>query len=99
MRRRARRLSTTLRRLSSILLTVGRRRFPIGRKDGRKAAGPDQHAWGGVMSADREHPYVPKLKELYAERKCSRREFLRTATLLGVSATAAYGFAGRIDGE
>jgi peptide/nickel transport system substrate-binding protein len=51
------------------------------------------------MSADREHPYVPKLKELYAERKCSRREFLRTATLLGVSATAAYGFAGRIDGE
>lgn len=50
------------------------------------------------MSGDREHPYVPKLKTLFADGKCDRREFLRTATLLGVSASAAYAFAGKIDG-
>ncbi len=49
------------------------------------------------MSGDREHPYVPKLKTLFADGKCDRREFLRTATLLGVSAGAAYAFAGKID--
>ncbi len=49
------------------------------------------------MSGDREHPYVPKLKTLFADGKCDRREFLRTATLLGVSASAAYAFAGKID--
>ncbi len=46
---------------------------------------------------DREHSYVPKLKTLFADGKCDRREFLRTATLLGVSASAAYAFAGKID--
>ena len=46
---------------------------------------------------DREHSYIPKLKTLFAEGKCDRREFLRTATLLGVSASAAYAFAGKID--
>ena len=46
-----------------------------------------------------EHPYVPKLKQHFAGRKVDRREFLRTATLLGVSATAAYEFAGRIEGR
>ena len=40
------------------------------------------------------HPYLPKLAEQYTERKVSRREFLRTATLLGLSATAAYSIAG-----
>lgn len=40
------------------------------------------------------HPYLPTLAEQYTERKVSRREFLRTATLLGLSATAAYGIAG-----
>lgn len=50
------------------------------------------------MADDREHPYVPTLKRLYAERRCSRSEFLRTATLLGVGAAAAYAFAGRVDG-
>ncbi len=49
------------------------------------------------MSDEREHPYIPKLKSLYADRGCSRREFLRTATLLGTSASAAYAFAGKID--
>ena len=46
----------------------------------------------------KEHPYVAKLREQLAEQRCSRREFLRTATLLGVSATAAYGFADKIAG-
>ncbi|MEA3232584.1 MAG: diguanylate cyclase, partial [Thermodesulfobacteriota bacterium] len=42
----------------------------------------------------RIHPGVEKMKEALADGKCSRREFLRTATLLGVSATAAYSMAG-----
>jgi peptide/nickel transport system substrate-binding protein len=51
------------------------------------------------MSEPREHPYIPKLKQQFAEGKCDRREFLRTATLLGVSAGAAYGFVGKVTGE
>jgi peptide/nickel transport system substrate-binding protein len=35
------------------------------------------------------HPYIPELKELYRVGKISRREFLRNATLLGMSAAAA----------
>jgi len=48
------------------------------------------------MNERREHPYVPRLKEQLAEGRIGRREFLRTATLLGVSAGAAYAFAGHI---
>jgi len=51
------------------------------------------------MSERREHSYIPKLKQQFAEGRCSRREFLRTATLLGVSATAAYAFVGKVTGE
>ena len=51
------------------------------------------------MRDQKEHPYVPKLKQNFAERKIDRREFLRTSTLLGVSAVAAYEFAGRIEGR
>jgi peptide/nickel transport system substrate-binding protein len=40
------------------------------------------------------HPYLPKLRQQFAEGRVSRREFLRTATLLGLSAGAAYAFAG-----
>lgn len=47
----------------------------------------------------REHPYIARLRAQFAEKRCSRREFLRTATLLGVSATAAYGFADKIAGR
>ncbi|NIV73707.1 MAG: ABC transporter substrate-binding protein, partial [Gammaproteobacteria bacterium] len=47
---------------------------------------------------DREHPYVPRLKEQLAQGKIGRREFLRTATLLGVSASAAYTFADKVAG-
>ena len=48
--------------------------------------------------ANKEHPYIPNLKRELAEGKISRREFLRTATLLGVSAGAAYAFAGLMPG-
>jgi peptide/nickel transport system substrate-binding protein len=46
-----------------------------------------------------EHPYVRKLRVLFAEGRCDRREFLRTATLLGVSASAAYAFIGTVTGK
>jgi peptide/nickel transport system substrate-binding protein len=53
-----------------------------------------------ARSDDRKvHPYIPKLAEQLEAGKVGRREFLRTATLLGVSSAAAYGMAGRILGE
>ncbi|MEM7025816.1 MAG: ABC transporter substrate-binding protein, partial [Pseudomonadota bacterium] len=53
-----------------------------------------------ARSGDRKvHPYIPKLVEQLEARQVDRREFLRTATLLGVSSAAAYGMAGRILGE
>jgi peptide/nickel transport system substrate-binding protein len=51
------------------------------------------------MSETREHPYIATLKQRLVERKIDRREFLRTSTLLGLSAAAAYGFLGRVMGE
>jgi peptide/nickel transport system substrate-binding protein len=51
------------------------------------------------MADSREHPYIPTLKRQLAERQLDRREFLRTATLLGMSAGAAYAFAGKVTGE
>lgn len=50
-------------------------------------------------SGQRVHPYVPELCEQLRQGAVGRREFLRTATLLGVSATAAYGMLGKITGE
>jgi len=38
------------------------------------------------------HPYIPELKDLYIRGRISRREFLRTATLLGMSLTSASAF-------
>jgi peptide/nickel transport system substrate-binding protein len=53
-----------------------------------------------ARSDDRKvHPYIPTLVEQLEARKIHRRDFLRTATLLGVSSAAAYGMAGRILGE
>lgn len=49
------------------------------------------------MSDHQEHPYIPRLKEEFSEGRIGRREFLRIATLLGVSASAAYGALGMID--
>lgn len=51
------------------------------------------------MREIREHPYIPKLKEQLCDAKIGRREFLRTSTLLGMSATAAYAFAGKVTGQ
>jgi peptide/nickel transport system substrate-binding protein len=46
----------------------------------------------------RLHPYVPELCEQLRKGVLERREFLRTATLLGVAAGTAYAMAGRITG-
>ncbi len=45
------------------------------------------------------HPYIPELAEELRRENISRRDFVRTATLLGLSATAAYAMAGRISGR
>jgi peptide/nickel transport system substrate-binding protein len=47
---------------------------------------------------DGEHPYIDVVRRLHADGRCDRREFLRTATLLGLSASSAYAFAGKIAG-
>ncbi|MFO1073530.1 MAG: ABC transporter substrate-binding protein [Geminicoccaceae bacterium] len=49
--------------------------------------------------AESVHPLVGLARQQLAERKSDRREFLRTVTLLGVSAGAAYAMAGEILGE
>jgi peptide/nickel transport system substrate-binding protein len=51
------------------------------------------------MERKKTHPYIPTLEAQLVEGRIDRREFLRTATLLGLSATAAYGFVGRVLGE
>ncbi|MDH3690666.1 MAG: ABC transporter substrate-binding protein [Gammaproteobacteria bacterium] len=48
--------------------------------------------------SNKEHRYIPKLKEQLAEGKINRREFLRYSTLLGLSATLAYNFAEKATG-
>ena len=47
---------------------------------------------------EKEHPYVPELKDQFIKGEVSRREFLRTSTLLGLSATAAYSFVNVFEG-
>ena len=49
--------------------------------------------------SQREHYYIKELKERFAKGDVDRREFLRTSTLLGLSATAAYAFVGKVTGE
>ena len=46
------------------------------------------------MAREREHPGLTQLKRQLGEGRLGRREFIRYATLLGVSATAAYGMTG-----
>jgi peptide/nickel transport system substrate-binding protein len=41
---------------------------------------------------DDEHVYIPELKDLYEQGRISRREFLRNATLLGMSFAGASAF-------
>ena len=50
------------------------------------------------MTKANSHPYLPTLLQQYRSQRIDRREFLRTATLLGVSAGAAYSLAAGIDG-
>jgi peptide/nickel transport system substrate-binding protein len=45
------------------------------------------------------HAYIPELCEELRRGAVSRRDFLRTACLLGLSAASAYALAGRITGE
>lgn len=47
------------------------------------------------MASEKDHPYIPRLRSQLADNTIDRREFLRTATLLGVSASAAMVMAGR----
>jgi peptide/nickel transport system substrate-binding protein len=39
-----------------------------------------------------EHPYIPELKDLYLQKRITRRDFLRHATLLGMSFAGASAF-------
>lgn len=57
---------------------AGRRRFISSRRPGH--------------TATPEHPLIPELKDQVLRGAMGRRDFLRTATLLGLSAPAAYGF-------
>ncbi len=41
---------------------------------------------------DEAHPYIPELKDLYQKGRVTRREFLRNATLLGMSFAGASAF-------
>ena len=50
------------------------------------------------MPENRNHPYLPRLTPQLAKGRHSRRAFLRTATLLGVSAGSAYAFANKVAG-
>ena len=45
------------------------------------------------------HPAVPELQEQLRTGAIDRREFLRTVTLLGVTASAAYAMVGRLTGQ
>jgi peptide/nickel transport system substrate-binding protein len=45
------------------------------------------------------HPYIPELEDDLRKGKISRRDFLWTSTMLGLSATAAYTIAGAITGQ
>ncbi len=51
------------------------------------------------MPDAKEHPLIPTLKGQLVEGQLDRRDFLRFATLLGMSAPAAYAFVARVSGE
>src|SRR5215470_13562832 len=54
---------------------------------------------GGPMRDKQNHPYIRTLFNQLAERRIDRREFLRTSTLLGLSATTAYAAVDRVFGD
>src|SRR5919106_6955019 len=47
----------------------------------------------------REHIWLPRLKQYLTDKQISRREFIRYSALLGMSAGAAYMWAGKITGR
>jgi peptide/nickel transport system substrate-binding protein len=49
--------------------------------------------------SDKEHIWIPKLKQYLADGLMDRREFVRYSALLGMSAGAAYMWAGKITGQ
>jgi peptide/nickel transport system substrate-binding protein len=49
--------------------------------------------------SDKEHIWIPRLKQQLADRQIDRREFIRYSTLLGMTAGAAYFWAGKITGQ
>ena len=51
------------------------------------------------MTDHRDNEHIKTLAKDLSEKRIDRREFVRFATLLGLSATAAYGLAGKISGE
>jgi peptide/nickel transport system substrate-binding protein len=51
------------------------------------------------MRDDQEHPLIPTLKRQLVERAIDRREFLRDATLLGVTASVASAFVEKVTGQ
>ncbi len=51
------------------------------------------------MAKEKRNLHVDSLKAQFAEGKIDRREFLRFATLMGLSAAAAYAFVGKVTGE
>ena len=50
------------------------------------------------MRDDQDHVLIPTLKRQLVEHEIDRREFLRYATFLGMSATAAYAFVAKVTG-
>src|SRR2546425_4885735 len=52
--------------------------------------------WRGTRTV---HPYVLELQEQLRTGAIDRREFLRTVTLLGITASAAYAMVGRLTGQ
>ncbi len=59
-----------------------------------KKAGPIARKHGAEI-----HAAIPELADQLRQNKIDRREFLRTATLLGMSAGAAYALAGKMTGQ
>ena len=49
--------------------------------------------------SERENIWIPKLKQYLADSRISRRDFIRQSALLGMSAGAAYMWAGKITGQ
>ena len=49
--------------------------------------------------SNKEHVWIPRLKQQLADRLIGRREFIRYSALLGMSAGAAYMWAGKITGQ